>query len=112
MAKREQFHSREVHAKRDRTQAAEAKIRLLRLECDDLRRQLFRAQETARVADEEAFALRQSLASMTQSRDAARARNAALQADLDLWKREAEDWHHAATAPRPSLFQRLTGRPA
>lgn len=76
-------HSAEGQAKRDRAYIAETKIRRLRIELDDLRKQVFRAQETARIADEEALNLRASLASMTQSRDAARARNAVLQGRID-----------------------------
>lgn len=107
MANRASLHSPEAQARRDRAGAAEAKVKRLRIENDDLRKQVYRAQETARIADEEAIALRQSLTSMTQSRDTAVKRNAALQADLDLWRHEAEDLHHAATAPRPSLLERL-----
>lgn len=76
-------HSAEGQAKRDRAFVAETKLKRQRIELDDLRKQVFRAQETARIADEEALSLRQALASMTQSRDAARARNAALQGRID-----------------------------
>jgi hypothetical protein len=61
MAKRTDLHSPEAQAKRDRTAAAEAKVKRLRVENDDLRRQLFRAQEATRLADEEALALRRQL---------------------------------------------------
>lgn len=112
MSKRTDLHSPEAQAKRDRTATAEAKVKRLRVENDDLRRQLFRAQEATRLADEEALALRQSLASMTQSRDAARARNVVLQGRIDTLIERPVDPQHAATAPRPSLLQRLTGRTA
>lgn len=112
MSNRPDRHSAEGQARRDRTFVAETKIKQLRFENDGLRKQVFRAQETARIADEEALSLRQALASMTQSRDAARARNAVLQGRIDTLIERPMDPHHAATAPRPTLFQRLTGRSA
>lgn len=111
MSNRPDRHSAEGQARRDRTFFAETRIKQLRFENDGLRKQVFRTQETARIADEEALSLRQQLASMTQSRDAARARNVELKADLDLWRNEAETFHtqlHAAAAP--NLFERMAER--
>lgn len=98
MANRD-LHTAEAQAKRDRTVAAESKIKQLRAENFELRRQVFRAQETARLADEEAHALRQH--------------NVQLLADVVQWRDEAHlqrDQFNALTAPRPSLLQRLTGK--
>lgn len=74
----------------ERTTTAESKVKALRLENADLRKQVFRAQESARIANEEAtaraYAQRQSGAAM-------RERVASLEDDLA--KREAEclRWH-------------------
>lgn len=54
MSKRSERYSPVAQVKRDRAFTAEAKAKELRLEVQDLRKQLFRAQESARIANEEA----------------------------------------------------------
>lgn len=102
------FHSEQTHRSIDRIRSAEAKMKALKAENVDLRKQLFRAQESARLANEETTA---RIAAHKQSSAAARANAEVLRADLDLWKREAEALHAAATTPRAvGLFERIASR--
>lgn len=108
MANRASLHSPEAQARRDRAAAAEAKVKRMRFELDDLRKQVCRAQETARIADEEAQNLRQSLAAMTFSRDAARDRCAVLQGRIDTLIERPVD----PDVKAQSVLGRLFGRSA
>jgi len=90
----------------ERMTTAEGKVKRLRQECDDLRKQLFRAQESARIANEEATA---RAVSQRQSGEALREQLRQVRADLAVveasrekawaWNRELRDmplWRIAA----------------
>jgi predicted phage tail protein len=64
----------------ERTTTAEQRVKALRLEVADLRKQLFRAQESARIANEEATA---RAVSQRQSGEALRERITTLQREFD-----------------------------
>ena len=92
----------------ERMTTAEGKVKRLRQECDDLRKQLFRAQESARIANEEANA---RAVAQQQSRDALREQLRQARADVDLWRGEAGRWQAIANPPpEPGLLERLAAR--
>jgi len=92
----------------ERMTTAENKVKRLRQEVADLRKQLFRAEESARLANEEAAA---RAAAQRQSGEALREQLRQARADIALWKDEAEKWHAIANQPpEPSLFQRIAAR--
>lgn len=71
----------------ERTTSAESKVKALRQEVHDLRKQLFRAEESARLANEEATARAQA---QRQSGEALRAQLAVERADAARWEKHAE----------------------
>lgn len=83
----------------ERTTTAEGKVKRLRLENDDLRKQLFRAQESARIANEEATA---RAVSQRQSGEALRAQLAELRAThaerVEHWTAAVRDYGAKASA--------------
>lgn len=70
----------------ERTTTAEQRVKALRLEVADLRKQLFRAQESARIANEEVAA---RAAAQRQSGEALRAQLAHAHADVERWQKTA-----------------------
>jgi hypothetical protein len=76
----------------ERTTTAEQRVKALRLEVADLRKQLFRAQESARLANEEASARAQA---QRQSGEALRGQLTQARADAERWQSTAEAaWEH------------------
>ena len=99
----------------ERTTTAESKVKALRLEVADLRKDLYRAQETARLAQEELTA---RIAAHQQSRESLREALAASErryADLFAAFEARGDALILATRPPAPIWRRLAdrlGRPA
>jgi TolA-binding protein len=106
MNKRRERYTPVAQVKRDRALTAEMKVKELRLEVHDLKKQLFRAQESARIANEEADMRAQA---QRQSGEALRAQLAAERdRDRDLFHafvRRGEDLLEAQASAAAPLWR-------
>ena len=112
MNKRRERYNPVAMVKRDRALTAEMKVKDLRGEVHDLKKQLFRAQESARIANEEATARAMA---QRQSGEALRAQLAVARDDAARWERTAEAaWAHNREFRDTSVWriaaQRLVAR--
>ena len=93
----------------ERTTTAEQRVKALRLEVSDLRKQLFRAEESARIANEEANA---RAISQRQSAVALHARISELEADKAALDAECSRWHERfIAAEQTPLWRRILRLP-
>lgn len=103
---------RERYVQAERTTNAETKVKALRTEVADLRKQLFRAEESARIANEETTA---RIHAHKQSTAATRERIKGLEESVEAWKAEARRLSdELAARPKPMIdrFLDMIGRPA
>lgn len=114
MTKRRERYNPVTMVKRDRALTAELKVKDLRGEVHDLKKQLFRALESARIANEEADMRAQA---QKQIGDALRERVEAMKtANLDLytardnWRIAALKWKHEVEALRDASVWRIAAQ--